>query len=451
MTPTVLIVDDQPDQLASVARILKGGGYEVELAASGVQALEVLSRGSIDLVLSDVTMPEMDGLQLLSTMRKQGDRTPTIMASGKGTIEVAMQAIKLGALDFVEKPLTPERLTLTVGNALRYLDLAEAHTQLRADLESSRELIGSGAAMQRLRGLIGRVAPSDGRVLIVGENGVGKELVAAAIHAGSPRKPGPFVKLNCGAVPENLVESELFGHEKGAFTGAVTARKGRFELADRGTLFLDEIGDMPLPMQVKLLRVLQEGQFERVGGTRTFTVDVRVIAATNKDLQAMVEDGDFREDLYYRLNVVTLPVPSLRERLDDVPELVKHLAQRSSARGLQITDEAYTALREYDFPGNVRELHNLVERLNILYGDEVIGRSQVEEVLPVRRRRKAKAGCARLYEPGRSLKEIMRDVERRVLLEAIEVNGNSKTSAARALGTERSHFYKKCRQLDIGD
>src|SRR5688572_10843402 len=314
MTARILIVDDEPDILHAFERILTTETHDVETSSSAEEALEALDRLSFDLVLTDLSMPRMDGFELLTRMRQRGDATPTLVISGAGTVESAVRAIRLGALDFLEKPVHRERLVLTVQNALRYAQLQEVHGRLQADISYERTLIGRGPAMQRLIGLIGRVAPSDGRVLITGENGTGKELVAAAIHAGSARNSGPFVKLNCGAVARDLVESELFGHEKGAFTGAVTARKGRFEIADGGTLLLDEIGDMPMPMQVKLLRVLQEGQFERVGGGRTLKVDVRVLAATNRDLGAMVREGSFREDLYYRLNVVTLQVPPLRER-----------------------------------------------------------------------------------------------------------------------------------------
>jgi DNA-binding NtrC family response regulator len=305
--------------------------------------------------------------------------------------------------------------------------------------------------MQRLLGLIARVAPSDGRVLITGENGTGKELVAAAIHAGSPRSTGPFVKLNCGAVPKDLVESELFGHEKGAFTGAVTARKGRFELAHEGTLLLDEIGDMPMPMQVKLLRVLQEGQFERVGGGRTLKVDVRVLAATNRDLSAMVRGGDFREDLFYRLNVVTLHIPPLRERREDLPLLLAHFtAPGRKGHGLRLTQEAIEYIAAYDFPGNVRELENLVERLAILFPNEIISAPVVRDVMTTTHDSQKRIQGS-LYQRGKTLRQLLHELERGIRVEAIAANGNSKGAAAQALGTERSHFYKKCRHYGIGE
>ncbi len=450
MAARILIVDDERELLTAFSRMLTGESYDVETASSAELALELLDKGSFDLVLTDLSMPRMDGLDMLTRMRQRGDATPTLVISGTGTVEHAVRAIKLGALDFLEKPIHRERLILTVQNALRYAQLQEVHGRLQADLGQEKSLIGDGPAMQRLRSLMARVAPSDGRVLIMGENGTGKELVAAAIHAGSGRSKGPFVKLNCGAVPKDLVESELFGHEKGAFTGAVAARKGRFELADGGTLMLDEIGDMPMPMQVKLLRVLQEGQFERVGGARTLRVDVRVLAATNRDLAAMVQDGEFREDLYYRLNVVTLRVPPLRERREDIGALIAHFTRQGrKGFGLQLSPEALAALQSYDFPGNVRELENLIERLAILYRDETVSAATIREVLSTPGAAPKTTRTA-VYEPGKSLRELLHDLERQIMLEAIAANGNSKSAAAQALGTERSHFYKKCRQYGVG-
>ena len=451
MTARILIIDDEPDLLTAFARMLTSETHDVETATSAEEALDLLETASFDLVLTDLSMPKMDGFELLTRMRQRGDATPTLVISGAGTVEHAVRALRLGALDFLEKPVHRERLVLTVQNALRYAQLQEVHGRLQADINHEKTLVGRGAAMQRLSGLIGRVARSDGRVLIMGENGTGKELVAAAIHAGSPRAAGPFVKLNCGAVARDLVESELFGHEKGAFTGAVTARKGRFELADGGTLLLDEIGDMPMPMQVKLLRVLQEGQFERVGGGRTLKVDVRVLAATNRDLGAMVREGEFREDLYYRLNVVTLHIPPLRERTEDLPLLLAHFTSPGrKGHGLQLAPDALTALAAYDFPGNVRELENLVERLAILFPNEIISATTLRDVLTTTHApQKPMRGA--LYQRGRSLRELLHELEREVMVEAIAAHGNSKGAAAQALGTERSHFYKKCRQYGIGE
>ena len=451
MTARILIVDDEPDILSALARMLTSEGHDVDCASAADDALELLDRMSFDLVLTDLSMPRVDGFELLSRMRQRSDDTPTLVISGAGSVETAVKAIRLGALDFLEKPIHRERLVLTVQNALRFRQLQEVHGRLQADLSHERNLIGRGPAMQRLLGLVARVAPSDGRVLITGENGTGKELVAAAIHARSPRSEGPFVKLNCGAVARDLVESELFGHEKGAFTGAVTARKGRFELADNGTLLLDEIGDMPMPMQVKLLRVLQEGQFERVGGGRTLKVNVRVLAATNRDLSAMVRNGEFREDLYYRLNVVTLHIPPLRERMEDLPPLLAHFtAPGRKGCGLSLSPDAIEAMAHYEFPGNVRELENLVERLAILFPNEIITAAVLRDVLTSNYDSEKRSRGA-LYQRGKTLRQLLHELERGIMVEAIAANGNSKGAAAQALGTERSHFYKKCRHYGIGE
>ncbi|MEY4580664.1 MAG: hypothetical protein RL701_5367 [Pseudomonadota bacterium] len=450
-TARILIVDDEPDILHAFERMLTGEGHDTERAQSADEALDMLDRMSFDLVMTDLSMPRVDGFELLTRMRQRGDDTPTVVVSGAGTVDSAVRAIRLGAVDFVEKPVHRERLALTVQNALRYAQLQEVNGRLQADISYERTLIGRGLAMQRLIGLIARVAPSDGRVLITGENGTGKELIAAAIHAGSARNRGPFVKLNCGAVARELVESELFGHEKGAFTGAVTARKGRFELADEGTLLLDEIGDMPMPMQVKLLRVLQEGQFERVGGGRTLKVDVRVLAATNRDLRAMVQSGEFREDLYYRLNVVTLHIPPLRERIEDLPQLLAHFtAPGRKGHGLQFATDAIEALAHYDFPGNVRELENLVERLAILHPNEIISADLLRDMLTTTYDSQKRTRGA-LYQSGKTLRQLLHELERTIMVEAIAAHGSSKGAAAQALGTERSHFYKKCRHYGIGE
>lgn len=451
MAQKVLIVDDEPELVAAFGRILQGESYETEAASSGSEALELIERGGIDLVLLDVGMPNMTGIEVLSRLRDRSIQIPVVMMSGAGSVDLAVQAIRLGALDFAQKPILSERLLLTVRNALRFSHLQEAHERLQADLVAGSELVGEGAVMQQLRNLIAKVAPSDGRILIMGEHGTGKELVAAAIHAGSPRKRAPFVKLNCGSVAKDLVESELFGHEKGAFTGAISARKGRFELANGGTLLLDEIGDMPMPMQVKLLRVLQEGLLERVGGTRSIAVDVRVLAATNRDLSAMVEDGSFREDLYYRLNVLTLRVPPLRDRREDIPLLVRHFTRPGAkGHGLVLDESAIVALGNYSYPGNVRELQNIIERMSILHAGETIDDERVRSMLS-NGRLKSHAARASLYQYGASLRDLMKEAERRIIEEALAANANNKVAAAAALNTERSHFYKKCRQFGLAE
>lgn len=443
MAPRILIVDDERELRVAFRRMLERERFETELAATGLEALEILRQSTFDLLLTDLSMPDLDGLSLLAELRERNDQTPAVVVSGVSTVGQAMRAVRLGALDVVEKPIAPDRLLFTVHRALRESILPDVATDSKPEAGVSTELLGETSAMRRLKRLISRVAPSAGRVIITGENGTGKELVAAAIHAGSPRREGPFITLNCGAVPENLVESELFGHEKGAFTGATNARKGRFELAHGGTLFLDEIGDMPMPMQVKLLRVLQEGQFERVGGNKTLAVDVRVLAATHRDLERMVDQGLFREDLYYRLNVVSLYVPPLRERREDIPALIQHFAPDY----LKFTEQALQALQHYCYPGNVRELQNIVERLDILYGAGVLDRREIEEVVPLTQNKAPDAH--HLYHYGESLRTLAKQAEKRIILEAIAAHGNSKTAAAQALQTERSHFYKKCRQLGI--
>jgi DNA-binding NtrC family response regulator len=447
MPHRILIVDDEPEALTAFGRALQHDGYEVESALDGEQALRLLEPGDLDLLIIDVGLPRVNGLGVVARMRERNLETPTIAISGGGTIDTAVQAVKLGAFDFVQKPIERERLLLSVRNALRFNRLREAHERLQQDVVGA-ELLGVGASMERLKTLVAKVARSDGRILITGENGTGKELVAAAIHAGSARAKGPFVKLNCGAVPKDLVESELFGHEKGAFTGAFAARKGRFELADGGTLLLDEVGDMPMPMQVKLLRVLQESAFERVGASRSIEVDVRVLAATNRDLGAMVQDGSFREDLYYRLNVLTLHVPPLRERREDIPTLLSYFTRKHSAHDLRFAPDAVAALQRHSYPGNVRELQNLVERLAILYPGETIDAECVREILSMSNGGQ-RASRGQIYEFGRSMRDLLQEVERQIMVEAIAAHGSSKTAAAAALGAERSHFYKKCRQYGI--
>ncbi|MCA9581125.1 MAG: sigma-54-dependent Fis family transcriptional regulator, partial [Myxococcales bacterium] len=373
-----------------------------------------------------------------------------VVMSGAGTIEAAVEAVQLGAYDFIEKPIRPERLLTTLKKCFSFSRLAAANALLRNELGVTSDLIGESPPMKQLKAMIERVAPTDGRVLILGENGTGKELVAAAIHAGSPRREHPFVKLNCSAVPADLVESELFGHEKGAFTGAIRTHKGRFETADGGTLFLDEIGDMPPLMQTKLLRVLQEGQFERVGGTRTIRTDVRVIAATNRDLSKMVAEGQFREDLFYRLNVVTLTPPPLRDRQGDIAALAKRFLSETAARNrrptLSLSEGALNALVAYSFPGNVRQLQNLIERLGILTESDEITAEEVRRALP---EYPDAESSQRLYRQGQRLADLVKDAEREIIEQAITAHGSNKAAAARALQVERAHFYKKCKALGI--
>jgi len=448
----ILIVDDEANMRRAVSRTLKAEGYATLEAESAERALEVLDRERVALVLTDVSMPGMSGLELLERLHAMDDPPPTVMMSGEATTARAVRAVQLGALDFLDKPFEHDRLRITVRNALRFTRLSAAHETLKAEVSARAEIVGETPPMRHLRALIAKVAPSDGRVLILGENGTGKELVASAIHEGSARRDGPFVKLNCASVPENLVESELFGHEKGAFTGAVDSRKGRFEMADGGTLFLDEIGDMPAPMQAKLLRVLQEGTFERVGGGRTFHVDVRVVAATNRDLHELVDTGEFRQDLLYRLEVVTLEVPPLRERPGDIGALAAHFLRdvgpRNGWANLRLSPEALEVIQQHDYPGNVRELANICERIAILASNEEVGADEIGRYLP-RGRGSVAQGAPAAYRRGVPLKDLMSEAEKALLEAAIADHDGNKPDAAESLSVDRSFFYKKCRTHGI--
>ena len=448
MPSTVLIVDDEPNIQVTISRALTLEGYAAHTAGGGREALEKIGALPVDLVVMDVKMPDLDGLTVLERARALRPELPVIIMSGHGSLETVRQAFKLGAFDYLEKPITErDKLLVAVRNALAMSHLVEENAALRREAGRG-EMIGRGAAMQRLLALVARAAPSEGRVLVTGENGTGKELVARALHQGSRRRQGPFVKLNCAAVPGELIESELFGHEKGAFTGAVAARRGKFELADGGTLFLDEVADMPAAMQAKVLRVLQEGELERVGGQQTVRVDVRVVAATNKDLAAEVAQGRFREDLYYRLAVVLVHTPALRERKEDIPELADRFlaeaCERNGRRLMTLARDAYLSLQGHDWPGNVRELRNLVERMAILCDGPVLDASDVVAVLPGARPPRPD----RLRE-GASFHELVEDAEREIILAALARSGENVTEAARALSLERSHLYKKMRALGI--
>jgi len=448
MAATVLIVDDEKNIQLTLARALSMDGYGVETASGGREALEKIAALPVDAVVMDVRMPDLDGLAVLDKARQTRSDLPVIIMSGHGSIETVRQAFKLGAFDYLEKPITEkEKLLVAVRNALALRSLAEENAALRREAGPT-EMVGSGPAMQKLRDTIRRAAPSEGRVLVTGENGTGKELVARAIHALSRREAGPFVKFNCAAVPAELIESELFGHERGAFTGAVAARKGKFELADRGTLFLDEVGDMPPAMQAKVLRVLQEGEFERVGGQQTLRCDVRVVAATNKDLAEEVRAGRFREDLFYRLNVVPVHAPPLRDRREDIPELAARFfaeaCARNGRRPMRCTPDALAALQAHHWPGNVRELRNVVERLVILSDGPELTADDVAAVLPGARRPRSER-----FRTGASFHELVEEAEREIILGALEAHAENVSDTARTLGLERSHLYKKMRGLGI--
>ena len=453
---TVLVVDDEPNILRTVRTALRTEGYEVETAEDGAAALERLSTRSYDVVLLDVQLPKVGGLEVLQRARAQGLETPVVMMSGHGTIETAVQATRLGARDFLEKPLSTEKLLLTLEHALEVTALRGRVLALERALGSTSALLGDGTAMRELRRVVARAASAVAPVLITGERGTGKELVARAIHEGSKRAKHEMEKLNCAAVPQELIESELFGHEAGAFTGAAKMRKGRFERASGSTLFLDEVGDMPAAMQAKLLRVLQEGEVERVGGSQTLKVDVRVVAATNRDLVADAAAGRFRADLYDRLNVVPIRVPALRERKEDIPALVEHFLPASceaNDRALKrLTQGAMNLLLRYRFPGNVRELKNLVDRLVIVTEREVIDEDDLREALPPGSIEGATGGAGGrdgVYTPGTALKDMLDASERDLIMRSLEHHKGNATHAARDLGLERSHFYKKMRSLGI--
>jgi DNA-binding NtrC family response regulator len=451
MKKSILIVDDERNAVAAVARMLSVEGYEVHRAYSGDEALEAAAREPIDLALLDVRMPGRDGLSTLEALLSRDPDLPVIMMSAHGTIETAVRATQAGARDFLEKPLSAEKLLMALANTLRLSTLEKETESLRASAQVEQELVGSSGVMQKVRQILSRVAASEGRVLLTGESGTGKEVAARMVHRLSPRAGGPFITVNCAAIPGELFESELFGHEKGAFTGASKSRPGKFELAHRGTLFLDEIGDMPLPMQAKLLRVLETGEVERVGAAAPRRIDVRVVAATNRDLERNAKRGEFREDLFHRLNVVPVRLPALSERMEDFPELVEHLLERLSQthgrRARSLSTEALAALAARAWPGNVRELKNALERLVILAPDGPIGTGDVAAFLPPSAAPSNPAGIAR--GGTGPLRDRVRDFERQTIEDTLEANGGNVTATARALGLERSHLYKKMKEVGV--
>jgi DNA-binding NtrC family response regulator len=445
----LLLIDDDPNTLASLARAFRLAGHEATVCDNASRAVELVRGEHFDLILSDVVMPGKSGMELLEDLKKAGVRTPIVLISGQANIEMAVKATRLGALDFLEKPLSTDKLLLTVENALKLSRLEDENRELRHRL-GKHELVGTGPAMKKLMAQIERVAASETRVCILGETGTGKELVARAIHEKSPRRENAFITLNCAAVPAELIESELFGHEKGSFTGAAGRHLGKFEQAESGTLFLDEIGDMPLSMQAKLLRVLEEGEVERVGGEKPIKVNVRVIVATHRNLEELAKKNEFRLDLFHRIYVFPLFLPPLRERPEDFPDLVAHFARQIAAQNgwkeKLFSAEAIAALRKYSWPGNVRELRNIVERLVLLSGEDTINEEDVRLVLPGG----GAASSSGNTETGQgTLLERTEAFEREVLLGEIRRHNFHMTNVARALGLERSHLYKKCQQLGI--
>jgi two-component system nitrogen regulation response regulator NtrX len=446
--PTILIVDDEPGVRSSLSGVLRDEGFDVDVTASGEDCLDRATTTTYDVVVLDVWLPGVDGLVTLQRLRERRVDAQVVMISGHGNIESAVRAIKMGAFDFVEKPLSLEKTVLVVRNALRQRDLETENRALRARVDRQHVMVGESHAMRRLREHVQTAAPTNGRVLIYGENGTGKELVARTVHQLSKRRTGPFVEVNCAAIPEELIESELFGHMKGAFTGAVADKPGRFEQASAGTIFLDEIGDMSLKTQAKVLRALQEQVVERVGGTQRIRVDVRVLAATNKELPAEIRANRFREDLYFRLNVIPIFVPPLRDRQDDIPLLADHfmalMAAEYGKRPKRLAPEAGARLQHYPWPGNVRELRNIIERLMIMAPGDTITAQDL-----------AFLGHDDLATPldpatlSAPLAEARERFERDYILQAVAAQQGNISRAAEVLGVERSNLYKKMKAFGI--
>ncbi len=442
----ILIVDDEPAIQSTLRGVLEDEGYRVSAVGGGADALNLVTEEAPDLVFLDIWMPGKDGLETLAEMKRQRPDVTVVIISGHGTIETAVKATRLGAYDFIEKPLSLEKTLLIVTRALEHARLERENASLRQRLEQRWEIIGQSPPIRKLREEIATAAPSNGRVLISGENGSGKELVARAIHALSTRRHRPFIEVNCAAIPEELIESELFGHEKGAFTGALVRRRGRFELADGGTLFLDEIGDMSLKTQAKVLRALEEQAFERVGGRDTIKVDVRVIAASNRDLDTLLGAG-FREDLFYRLNVIPIEVPPLRGRKEDVPLLIEHFIRivcaENGKRLKRLSGEALAWFMTYDWPGNVRELRNMVERLVIMAPADIIGVDDLPAPLRPKDTPESPSGT------DRTLREARDNFECAYILAELKANDWNMTRTADRLGIERSHLYRKIKAYGI--
>jgi len=450
MARHVLIVDDEASIRTSLTGALKDEGYRVSTAASGREALDAMKTDKPDTVLLDIWMPEMDGLETLRRIKSELPELSVIMMSGHGNIETAVRATKLGAFDFIEKPLASERVLVTIRNALDQTRLRNENTSLKRAVEVRHQMVGESPALRQVWDAIKRAAPTNATVLLLGESGSGKELVARSIHRNSLRSRDRFVQVNCAAIPEELIESELFGHEKGSFTGATEKQIGKFEQADRGTIFLDEVGDMSAKTQAKVLRVLQEGEVERLGSARTIKVDVRVIAATNKDLEAEIEKGNFREDLYFRLSVIPIRVPPLRDRPEDVPALVRHFAELFSRdnnrRPQRFTPAAFDYLQRARWKGNVRELKNTVERLIIMTPGEVIDVDDLRDI--VRLEAKSTGGDNDRERPG-TLREFKESAERTFLVGKLRENNWNISKTAEVIGTPRSNLYKKLEQYGI--
>lgn len=450
MNETILVVDDEESICKSLKAILSDEGYQVLVAGSGEDAVKIVEEEMPQLVLLDVWLPGMDGLETLQAIKKINPQTLVIIMSGHGTIETAVKATKLGAFDFIEKPLSLDKIIILVNNAINLSRLQEENVLLKQKVSHQYELTGQSPVINELKEMISIVAPTNAWILIMGENGTGKELVARSIHHLSLRSHKDIVEVNCAAIPEELIESELFGHEKGAFTGATEKKRGKFDLAHEGTIFLDEVADMSLKAQAKILRILQEKKFERVGGNKLIDMDVRVLAATNKDLEEEMKAGRFRQDLYYRLHVIPLCVPPLRDRKEDIKPLVERfLMDFTNKEGLEpktLTDEALTLLMKHDWPGNVRELKNIIERMIILTPSDEI---TAKDIPSLNIKEESEAAFGSQPVTGDSLKDAKIDFERQFILKKLEENEGNISKTAEAIGLERSHLHKKLKSLKV--
>ena len=456
MKARILVVDDEAEIRRSVRMILEYEGYDVQEAASGPEGLALIEREPPDLVFLDIKMGGQDGLETLQKIRQVNEALPVVMISGHGTVSTAVEATKLGAFDFIEKPLASERVLVTIRNALDQTRLVDENRSLKRAVEARHQMVGESVSLRQIWDAIKRAAPTTATVLLLGESGSGKELVARAIHRNSLRSRDRFIQVNCAAIPEELIESELFGHEKGSFTGATEKQIGKFEQAHGGTIFLDEVGDMSAKTQAKVLRVLQEGEVERLGSARTIKVDVRVIAATNKDLEAEIERGNFREDLYFRLSVIPIRVPPLRDRREDIPALVRHFvdmfSRESNRRPMRFTPAALEYMQKARWKGNVRELRNTVERLLIMTPGDAIDVDDLRDVVRIESKAPAAPPGAEAapnhVAPG-TLREFKESAERKFLVEKLRENAWNISKTAEVIGTPRSNLYKKLEQYAI--
>lgn len=451
-TPHILVTDDERAIRNTLKEILEFEDYKVSTAESGQEALDLIVKESIDLMFLDIKMKGLDGLETLKKLREAGHGFPVIMISGHGTIEIAVEATKIGAYDFLEKPPDLNRLLLTVRNALSVQTLTKEVNQIRKKLPKVQEIIGESKAISRIKSMIDKVAPTQSRVLITGENGTGKELVAIWIHEKSPRNTGPFIEVNCAAIPSELIESELFGHEKGAFTGANEQRIGKFEQAHGGTLFLDEIGDMPLDAQAKVLRALQESKITRVGGNESISVDVRILAATNKNLEEEIEEGNFREDLFHRISVIPIHVPPLRKRKEDIPLIAEACLEKLKVNDISFSSVSFSkkglkALKKMDWTGNVRELQNAVERLGILSPTNEIDHEAVKAVL--KSKETDSKDLQSIAEEANTFQDFKEVTERLFLVKQLEKHDWNISQTAEAVGIQRSHIYNKMKKYNI--